>query len=212
MIFIMAGISACTDSKSDAGNSKQSYEFESSVSTIVVGNRLSDRTSVRLTKEADAFYDAMECDSQPNYICFAPTKLTGRYFASGLLIQANGSGMQSYFHVESWSELSAESELFDFDSENPTAESGNLNCCGGEGDLTGENVYFSDAIYAFGYLDSSFYLPYSASDLSKVSPFMKGEHTFRFVLFDDVVEVISEATYCTRIAMGSSSGVTRTES
>lgn len=189
-LICIALLQACSDEKnSDASSSssKQSYDFSAAISTIIVGDNLAS-TTLRSLKEADTFYEAMECDSQPNYICFAPSKLTGKYFGAGLLIQAQGNGMLTYLHEDNWAGIDASRKAFDFDSDEPLSSSGELKCCGGEGDLAADNVYFSDAAYVFAYLDATFQLPYSTSDKQNVSPLMKGAHTMRFVMVDDILD------------------------
>lgn len=179
---------ACTDSqKSDGSSSKQSYDFSAAASTIIVGKNLEAAAALTNLKEADTFYESMECNSQPNYICFAPSKLTGKYFGAGLLIQAQGNGMLAYLHADNWAAISGASETFDFDASAPLSSSGALKCCGGEGDLAADNVYFSDTAYVFAYLDATFQLPYSTADKQNVSPLMKGDHTIRFVMVDDII-------------------------
>jgi hypothetical protein len=57
-----------------------------------------------------------------------------------------------------------------------------LGCCGGTGDLTSENSYFSDANFLFGYIDASFKIPYV--NTNQVNSEMLATHTVRFVLAD----------------------------
>ncbi|MDZ4821704.1 MAG: hypothetical protein SGJ20_22315 [Planctomycetota bacterium] len=186
-ILVICGLvllGACSKGEDDDKSDRKSYDFsaDSSVS-LADGNLELDLDRAALTDNAED-----TCDGQPNYVCTAPSVLTGKYFSVGLLIQAGGAGMQSYLLADNWRDLDGTAATYDFDAAAPVVSEGELTCCGGEGDLTGDNVYFSDVAYLFGYLDATFKIPYTSAQLDTVSATMEGEHTVRFVLADDVLE------------------------
>ncbi len=116
-------------------------------------------------------------------ICLTPTELTGKYYAVGLMIQSGGNGMNAYFGQDQWSDITGTSPTFDFSFKSPITQAGDLICCTSEGDLSGDNTYFSDAIYLFGYIDATFTI---AAD-SGAHGDAVGTHTVRFVLADDSI-------------------------
>lgn len=186
-LTLIVGSIGC-DKKDDKG-SKSSYDFSASAAATISSSKLaateSARPSAGLIQTAGPKF--LCTSTQPNLTCVAPSALTGKYFSVGLLIQANGSGMLSYLLGDEWSSITGTSETFDFDAANPITVSGSFKCCGGEGDLTGENVYFSDVAYLFGYLDATFEIPFSAAQQATVSPAMIAPHTVRYVFADDVL-------------------------
>jgi hypothetical protein len=188
MVCAAATVGCGEEGKDDKGKGGSSYSFSATSGTRIGGSGLGLRDES--TKEHLAYRlngPASLCIDQPNFFCVAPSSLTGKYLSVGLLIQANGSGMQTYFHSDAFSSITGASEAFDFDAKAPVTHSGEIKCCGGTGDLTGENVYFSDVTYLFGYLDATFKIPYSTEQQGTVSAAMKGDHTVRFVMADNIV-------------------------
>ncbi len=115
-------------------------------------------------------------------VCVTPTALTGKYYGTGLLIQSSGNGMVAYFGQDSWSGITGTSTSYSFDTASPVTNTGNLNCCGGTGDLASSNTYVSDVIYLFGYLDATFSLSGITSNTN-----MNRSFTVRFVLADGAI-------------------------
>jgi hypothetical protein len=76
-----------------------------------------------------------------------------------------------------WSDVEGGPATFTFSADEPVTHSGELSCCGGTGDLSTANTYFSDVVYLFGYLDATFSITGVTGNGS-----MNGEHTVRFVM------------------------------
>lgn len=95
--------------------------------------------------------------------------------------------MMSYILADNWNGITSSSTTYEFSGSNPVTSSGNLICCGGSGDLTGDNVYFSNAAYLFGYLDVKFTVPYNTTQKGRVSSEMQQAHTVRFVFADNIL-------------------------
>lgn len=115
-------------------------------------------------------------------LCFTPVTLTGKYYGMGLMMQVEGSGMNAYFGQDSWSSISGTSPQYEFNSALPITHTGNLTCCAGTGTF-GSNSYFSDVLYLFATLDSTF----TVSASTGASGTAVGTHSVRFVLSDDAV-------------------------
>ena len=188
-VFAIGLITGCGEGgKKDPGPGGSNYSFSVASGTRVGGTGLGLRGTVEKNLRTNLLDGpASLCVDQPNFFCVAPSALTGKYLSVGLLIQANGAGMQTYFHSDAFSSVTGASEAFDFDAAAPVTHTGDIKCCGGTGNLTGENVYFSDVTYLFGYLDATFQIPYSTTQQSTVSDAMKGNHTVRFVMADNIL-------------------------
>lgn len=167
-LAMIAGIAAVRCAKSGGS----SYDFTSTAKASIA---LKSRT----VKRGNRVDGPTLCSS---VVCVTPTKLTGRYYGTGFLIQAGGQGMVAYFGQDAWSGITGTSDSFAFDSATPVTNSGNLTCCGGTGDLASSNTYVEDAIYLFGYLDATFTLSGITSNTN-----MNREFTVRFVLADGAV-------------------------
>lgn len=187
LVLVLGLAAACDKDKDKDKKSGATYAFTAAASTSIKASGFNLADEIDGTDLLDAGGAANLCATGQTITCVAPTGLTGKYFSVGLLIQANGQGMQSYLLGDSWNDIKGTSTTYDFDASAPTVSSGNLACCGGSGDLTGDNVYFSNAAYLFAYLDASFKVPYSALQKTRVTPEMLAAHTVRFVFADDVV-------------------------
>jgi len=114
-------------------------------------------------------------------ICVTPSALTGKYYATGLLIQSSGNGTVAYFGHDNFSDITGTSTTQDFDMNSPITNTGNLKCCGGTGDLKSSNTYISDIIYMFAYIDATFDISGTATGG------MNRTFTVRFVFADDAI-------------------------
>jgi hypothetical protein len=171
LLALLLAMAACDEK--DGGI--KSYNFSANAS-----QRLKSTSVLSLTSTAGLYKDDGLCTS---VICLTPDSATGKYFGAGLLIQSSGKGMSSYFDHESWSSVTTASATKDFDLAAPLTHSGTLYCCGGEGDLSSENTYFSDTSYMFQYLDIGFTIPASLGMRGTAV----GTHNIRFILADDAV-------------------------
>jgi hypothetical protein len=168
-VILSFGIMAC-----DEKDGPQNYDFSAVASQKVFSTSLS---SLSLAESAQYKADNL-CTS---VFCITPSNASGKYFGVGLLIQAGGSGMSAYFDNESWSSVTETSETKIFDFSSPLTYSGNLNCCGGEGDLNNPNSYFSDVSYMFASIDVEF----SITESMGAHGTAIGTHQLRFVFADD---------------------------
>lgn len=159
-------------------NSNSSYNFSTSSKATLKSTSLSSR--VEFSEVGRRATEPANCTDN---VCYTPTSLTGKYFGTGLMIQGGGQGMNAYFGQEGWSSITASSKTYDFDFKTPVTHTGNLVCCAGNGDLTSENTYFSDAIYLFAYLDATFTIPSG----SGASGDAIGTHVVRFIFANDVI-------------------------
>jgi hypothetical protein len=168
-IFLSSLITAC-----DEKDGPQNYDFSAVASQKVYSSSLSN---LSLAESAQYKADNL-CTS---VFCITPSNASGKYFGVGLLIQSSGNGMSAYFDLESWSSVTeaSETKLFDFSS--PLTYSGNLNCCGGEGDLKNPNSYFSDVAYMFASIDVEF----SITEAMGAHGTAIGTHQLRFVFADN---------------------------
>jgi hypothetical protein len=165
--LVLASIFACN--KTDGG---MTYDF-SAIASAAFGKK--SRASVSGAKQRAA---PTLCSS---VICVTPTELTGKYYATGLLIQSSGSGMVGYFGPDNFSDITGTSTTYNFDMNSPITNSGNFRCCGGSGDLSSSNTYVSDIIYMFAYIDATFDISGTATGG------MNRQFTVRFVLADDAI-------------------------
>lgn len=181
-LFCAVCLGGC-DGMNEKGGEKKSYAFGAEATVSIGGSGLNvvGTTSTRLLQST------LCTEDQPNLTCVAPSALTGIYYGLGLLIQAGGSGLQGYLLNDTWSDIDASTPSFAFDAASPSPTTGTLSCCGGQGDLTGGNVYFSNVSFVFGYLDATFKVPYSTAQQSTVSATMNAAHTVRFVLTDEAL-------------------------
>lgn len=166
-------LSSCSDKKSDSSNSAQSYSFSAGAKASLSFSSLSLTDPTRLTAGPTL------CTS---VVCFTPSTLTGKYYGVGLLIQSAGNGMVAYFGQDNWSDIVGSSDSYAFDSATEIANTGNLVCCNGQGDLSSENTYIESIIYLFGYLDATFTVSGVTGNTN-----MNREFTVRFVLADDAI-------------------------
>ncbi len=174
--------SACGENNSDdkGSSSGSSYSFESEAGSQLLSSTL----GLRSRKSPLTLLDgpAQLCETGQTISCAGVSDMSGKLLTVGLLIQAGGSGMQSYLLTDNFSDVTGDSTAYDFDFRNPVTTKGALGCCGGTGDLNSGNTYFSDANFLFGYIDASFKIPYVST--SSVNANMLATHTVRFVLAD----------------------------
>lgn len=191
IFFLALSLAACGDSskKEEPSNSGQSYDFSATASVEL--RRASDALGLngrnQLTQQNMLSGPKHICETGQTITCAAPTKLTGKYLGAGLLIQSAGKGMLAYLMGEEWASLDGASTSYSFDFESPVKSSGKLKCCGGTGDLSGEESYFSNGAFLFGYVDATFKIPYSTSQLLQVPAAMKESHSVRFVMADGIL-------------------------
>jgi len=185
------------DGKKDKDGKGKSYSFSAAATAIVKSSRLAltssnseskgDEESIKAGALTSTSGAAHLCATGQTITCVAPSALTGKHYGIGLLIQAGGRGMQSYLLSDSFSSITVTGPSYDFNAANPVTSTGALTCCGGEGDLAGENTYFSNVAYVFGYLDATIAVPFTDAQLNQVPQEVKGNHTVRFVLFENAV-------------------------
>lgn len=177
--LLFLNVIACKPKEDEEGPGK-SYSFTSKAKTLLKSEDLGKRHL-----QGSAFLASSGpkhiCETGETITCTPALGLSGKYFAAGLLIQSAGKGMLAYLLNDVWSKIKSSSKTYDFDFANPIKSSGKLICCGGEGDLSDENTYFSNGAFLFAYLDATFEIPYTDSQLDQVPEEMKGEHTVRFV-------------------------------
>jgi hypothetical protein len=178
-VYLAAG---CGSSKNDdkSSSSGSSYSFESEASSQLLSSSLGLRRSPGKLPLVDG--PSNLCETGQTISCAGVSDMSGKLLTVGLLIQAGGQGMQSYLLTDNFSDVTGDSTAYDFDFRNPVTTSGALGCCGGTGDLSSENAYFSDANFLFGYIDASFKIPYV--NTNQVNSEMLATHTVRFVLAD----------------------------
>ncbi len=170
VILVFTALIVANCAKKDSG-SGTTYSFSASAKNKISSSTLS---ALKLSPEAST------CSS---WFCLTPAKLTGKYFAAGLLIQSNGNGMSAYFGNSDWSSIKGTSTTYDFDMSTPVTNAGTLTCCSGTGDLSSSNTYYSDISYMFGYLDATF----TITAASGAHGAAVATHTVRFIFADDVI-------------------------
>lgn len=175
-LFFALGLStlllSCNKASTGGGSS---YSF---TAASTASFRLTSRSS-REVLQSERVTGPTLCSS---VICFTPTKLTGKYYGTGFLIQSSGNGMVAYFGQDSWANITSSSTTYSFDSSSPVTNSGNLTCCNGTGDFTSSNTYIESVMYLFGYLDATFTVSGVTGNTS-----MNREFTVRFVLADGAI-------------------------
>ncbi len=168
--IVFVGLLLASCNKTDGGTS---YDF-SAIASAAFG--VKSRSAAQPDRSGRAAPTL--CSS---VICVTPSELTGKYYATGLLIQSSGNGMVAYFGHDNFSEITGTSTTQNFDMNSPITNTGNLKCCGGTGDLTSSNTYISDIIYMFAYIDATFDISGTATGG------MNRTFTVRFVLADDAI-------------------------
>jgi hypothetical protein len=159
------------------GGAGTRYNFTATSKNAIKSGSVS--TSARLDPSLAASSAPASCTDN---LCFTPITLTGKYYGIGLMMQVEGNGMNAYFGQDSWSSISGTSPQYEFNATTPITHTGNLTCCAGSGTFS-SNSYFSDVLYLFGSLDSTF----TVSTTTGASGTALGTHTVRFVLSDDAV-------------------------
>lgn len=178
-VYLASGCGA-SESNDKSSSSGSSYSFESEASSQLLSSTLGLRRSPGDLPLTDG--PSQLCETGQTISCADVSDVSGKLLTVGLLIQAGGQGMQSYLLTDNFSDVTGDSTAYDFDFRNPVTTSGALGCCGGTGDLTNENSYFSDANFLFGHMDVSFKIPYV--NTNQVNTEMLATHTVRFVLAD----------------------------
>lgn len=200
IVFLTLSLQACD--KKDGSDSGTAYSFTSSANTTLTSSTISSGVARFLSEmlrlhQGDYDQNGSRTLNKPNglsqastapavctdSVCYTPTSLTGKYFGVGLLIQSNNSGMTAYFGDDAWSDVTATSTMYDFDFTTPVSKTGDLICCGGTGDLSSENTYFSDVSYLFAYIDATF----TVTSANGESGTALGEHKIRFIFADEAI-------------------------
>ena len=188
-LFFAILTSSC--GKTTESSSSKSYSFSSTANSLLKSSttllRNSNSSGLQLDGSSSTGGAGTLCSTGQTITCAGPTAMTGKYFSVGLLIQSNGNGMQSYLLADNWNGITASSTTYEFDAKNPIKSSGNLICCGGSGDLSSQNTYFSNGSFLFAFLDLTFKVPYSTTQKTRVSAEMSGSHTVRFVMVDGIL-------------------------
>jgi hypothetical protein len=166
---------SCSEKDGSGGGMDKIYDFTSTVTGVLKSASLAPSISSDVETEANTF-----CSS---VFCATPSDITGKYFATGLLIQSNGSGLSAYFGQTSWSQIDANSPMYNFSLSSPVSNSGNLFCCAGSGDLAGANTYYSDVSYLMAYMDITFTLTSGMG----VHGAAVGTHTVRVIVANGAI-------------------------
>jgi hypothetical protein len=175
-------LSACSSSPGDGGPG-QSYDFEAVADAKISLNVLELLSALFSPRQSSRVMAASTPPSLcTSVVCFTPTRLTGKHFGMGLLIQSSGNGMSAYFGAEEWASITGASDKYDFDASSPVTNSGNLTCCNGTGDLSSENTYISEVTYLFGYVDATFTVSGVTGNEA-----MNTTYTLRFVMADGAI-------------------------